>query len=68
MVTMGFEGGVSGVDVCTVAFDATQLSITDDVIFSGTLERVQQLLGEEPGRDLLGPCKGTDTKTRTTKA
>jgi hypothetical protein len=37
------------------------------VIVPGTLERVQQLLGEDPGRDLLCPFKGTDDNTRTTK-
>jgi hypothetical protein len=66
MVTMGFEGEVSGVDVCTVAFDATQLSITDDIVVPGTLERLQKLLGKEPGRVRLGPFKGT-ANTRTTK-
>jgi hypothetical protein len=67
MVTMGFDGGVSGVDVCTVTFDATQLSIMDDIVVPGTLERVQQLLGEELWRDRLGPFKGKDANTRTTK-
>jgi hypothetical protein len=52
MVTMGFGGEVSGVDVCTIAFDETQLAITANVIVPGTLERVQQLL--------LGPFKGAD--------
>jgi hypothetical protein len=55
MVTMGLEGEVYGLDVCTVTFDAAQLSIRDDVAVPGTLERVQQLLDENPGLDRLGP-------------
>jgi hypothetical protein len=46
-VTMAFEGGVIDIDICTVAFDTSQL----DVVVPGTLDRVQQLLNEERGRD-----------------
>jgi hypothetical protein len=67
MVTMAFEGDVAGIDACTIAFDAAQLAITPDVVMSGTLDRVQQLLNEEPGRDALGPFKPSDTNVRTTK-
>jgi hypothetical protein len=37
-VTMGFKGEVSGVDICTMAFNQDQLEITDGVIVPGTLE------------------------------
>jgi hypothetical protein len=67
MVTMGYEGDVSGLDICTVAFDPDQLAITADTIVPGTLERVQQLLNDEPGRDTLGPFKATDVNVGTTK-
>jgi hypothetical protein len=67
MVTMGFEGDVSGLDICTLAFDLTQLAITDNVIVPGTIDRVQQLLSEEPGQYQLGPFKATDANTRTIK-
>jgi hypothetical protein len=67
MVTMGFEGDISGMDICTLAFDPTQLAITDDVIVPGTIDRVQQLLSQEPGRDQLGPCQANGANTRTTK-
>jgi hypothetical protein len=67
MVTMGFEGDFYGMDICTLAFDPTQMAITDDVIVPGTIDRVQKLLSEETGRDKLPPFKATDTNIRTTK-
>jgi hypothetical protein len=66
MVTMAFEGDVVGIDACTIAFDADQLSVTPDVVVPGP-DRVQQLLNEEPGRDSLGPFKSSKTNVRTTK-
>jgi hypothetical protein len=63
---MGFEGEVSGLDICTLAFDPTQLAITDDVVVPGSVDRVQHLLHEEPGRDMLGPFKATSANIRTT--
>jgi hypothetical protein len=41
MVTMGFEGGVSYMDMCTVAFDQDHLATTADVVVPDTFERVQ---------------------------
>jgi hypothetical protein len=67
MATMGFGGDVSGLDICTSAFDPTQLAITDDVIVPGTIDRVQQLLSEDPGRDKLGPLNAPDANIRTMK-
>jgi hypothetical protein len=67
MVTMSFEGDAAGIDVCTVAFNASQLEVTLDVFMPSTLDRVQQLLNEEPGRDDLGPFKPSDVNVRTTK-
>jgi hypothetical protein len=40
MATMGFGGDVSGLDICTLVFDPTQLTITDDVIVPGTIDWV----------------------------
>jgi hypothetical protein len=67
MVTMACEGDVAGIDVCTIAFDAAQLEVTPDVVVPSTLDRVQQLLNEEPGCDVLGPFKSLDVNVRTTK-
>jgi hypothetical protein len=66
MVTMAFEGDVTGIDVCTIAFDASQLEVTPDAVVPDTLDWVQQLLNEEPGRDALGPFKPSDVNVRTT--
>jgi hypothetical protein len=66
MVTMAFEGGVAGIDVCTVAFDPSQLEVTPDAIVPGTLDQVQQLLNKEPGHEALGPFKSSDVSVRTT--
>jgi hypothetical protein len=67
MVTMAFEGDVVGIDACTIAFDASQLAVTPDIFVPGTLDRVQQLLNEEPGLDSLGPFKSSEANVRTTK-
>jgi hypothetical protein len=40
MVTMAFEGDVAGIDVSTVASDASQLEVTPDIVVPGTLDRV----------------------------
>jgi hypothetical protein len=50
-----------------VAFDQDQLAITDDVIVPGTLERVPQLINDEPGRETWGAFKATDVNVRTNK-
>jgi hypothetical protein len=40
MVTMAFEGDVAGIDVSTVASDASQLEVTPDIGVPGTLDQV----------------------------
>jgi hypothetical protein len=67
MVTMAFEGDVTGIDICTVAFDPSQLEVATGVVVPGTLDRVQQLMKKEPGRDVLGPFKSSDVNIRITK-
>jgi hypothetical protein len=60
MAIMGFEGEVSGLDICTVAFAPTHLAITDYVTVPDSVDRVQQLLHEEPLHDMLGPFNAID--------
>jgi hypothetical protein len=67
MTTLAFEGDVSGVDICTVAFEPKQLEIMADVNVPGSTERVMQLLNDEPGRETLGPFAANDANVRTTK-
>jgi hypothetical protein len=67
ITTLAFEGDVSGVDICTVAFEPKQLAIMADGNVPGSMERVMQLLNDEPGRETLGPFAATDANVRTTK-
>jgi hypothetical protein len=68
MCTFAFEGDVSGVDISTMVFDENQLTITPDVTMPGTLDRVRQLLNDEPNfSETIGPFKATDANVRTTK-
>jgi hypothetical protein len=67
MTTLAFEGDVSGVDICTVAFEPKQLEIMAEVNVPGSTERVMQLINDEPGRETLGPFAATDANVRTTK-
>jgi hypothetical protein len=67
MAIMAFEGDVAGIDICTVAFDSSQLEVTPDIVVPGTLNRVKQLLNEDPGCDTLGLFKSSDVNVRTTK-
>jgi hypothetical protein len=67
MRTFGYEGGVGGVDIATIAFDEAQLAITVNVIVPVTIERVQQLLSEEPSAATLGPFFAGDANMRTMK-
>jgi hypothetical protein len=62
------EGGVEGVDMATVGFDANQLGITADIVVPGSAERVFQLLNDEPGHELVGHYESTDANVCTTKA
>jgi hypothetical protein len=62
------EGGVEGVDMATVGFDANQLGITADIVVPGSAERMLQLLNDEPGHELVGPYESTNANVRTTKA
>jgi hypothetical protein len=57
---MWVQWEVSGVDISTVAFSVRKLNITPDVIVTGSLARVQQLLSEEPNQESLGPYKAMD--------
>jgi hypothetical protein len=66
MTTLAFEGDVSGIDICTVAFEPKQLEIMVDANVPGSMERVMQLLNDEPGRETLGPFAATDANVRTT--
>jgi hypothetical protein len=67
MTTLAFEGDVSGVDICTVAFEPKQLGIMADGNVPGSMERVIQLINDETGRETLGPFAATDANVRTTK-
>jgi hypothetical protein len=58
---------VACIDICTVVFDPSQLEITTDVVVPSTLDRMQQLLNEEPGREALGPFKSSYVNVQTTK-
>jgi hypothetical protein len=51
MTSLCYEGGVSGCDISTVAFDENQLAVTPDAGVPGSYERVLQLLHEEPSRE-----------------
>jgi hypothetical protein len=65
--TFAFEGDVVGVDMVTIAFDPSQLAITDDIIVPGSIARTRQLLAAEPTYDMLGHFTTEAVNTRTTK-
>jgi hypothetical protein len=67
MVSLCYEGDVSGCDICTVGFDENQLALTPDVIIPGSYERTLQLLREEPTSETLGPFLPTHANITTTK-
>jgi hypothetical protein len=56
-----------GVDVYTIAFNESQLAILRDVTTSDTVERVQQLLSEDPTAMTLGPYTADEANVRTFK-
>jgi hypothetical protein len=62
------DGGVEGVDMATVGFDANQLGITADIVVPGSADRMLQLLRDDPGHELVGPYESTDANVHTTKA
>jgi hypothetical protein len=66
-IPFGFEGGVTGVDISTVALDKAQWEITASVNISGTTTRTLQLFGAKPEDELPGPHKATDANVRTVK-
>jgi hypothetical protein len=68
MKTFCLEGDVSGVDIATAALDEQQFAITVDVVLPGSVDRMLQLLVEEPPKDLFGPYTATNVNARTTKA
>jgi hypothetical protein len=58
------------VDISTMAFYENQLTttpVTPDVIIPGTLDRVRQLLNDDPNAETIGPFKAMDTNVRNTK-
>jgi hypothetical protein len=65
MHTFGYGGDVAGVDITTFAFDEAQLVIMVDVIVPGAVERVRQLLSDEPTVTTLGPFMTGDVNVRT---
>jgi hypothetical protein len=58
---------VYGVDVSTVVFYENQLTITPGTIVPGMLDRIHQLLNNEPIVETLGPFKATNANVRSTK-
>jgi hypothetical protein len=56
-----------GVDMATIAFDPSQLEITDDIIVPGSIARTRQLLAAEPTHNMLGHFTTEAVNTRTTK-
>jgi hypothetical protein len=66
ITTFCSEGDVSGVDILTVAFDEHRLTFTVGIIVPpGTVERMFQLLADEPAKEVLGPFKSTDANMHT---
>jgi hypothetical protein len=55
-----YVSGVLGVDLHTVAFDEEQLETTVAVNVPVTIDRVFQLLGEEPNNATIGPFRVGD--------
>jgi hypothetical protein len=53
------------VDLHTVAFDEQQLETTMAVNVPATIDRVLQLLGEEPNNETIGPFRVGDATIRT---
>jgi hypothetical protein len=68
MCTFAFEGYVSGVDVSTMVFGENQLTITQDITVPGTLDRVCQLINDEPNAESINPLKATDANIKTTNS
>jgi hypothetical protein len=60
-----YVGDVLGVDLHTVAFDEEQLETTMAVNVPATIDRVLQLLGEEPNNEAIGPFRVGDANVRT---
>jgi hypothetical protein len=58
-------GDVLGVDLHTVGFDEEQLETTMAVNVPATIDRVLQLLGEEPNNATSGPFIAGDANVRT---
>jgi hypothetical protein len=59
-----YIGDVLGVDLHTVAFDEEQLETTMAVNVPATIDRVLQLLGEEPKNETIGPFRVGDDNVR----
>jgi hypothetical protein len=63
-----YEGGVTGVDLATVAFDEEQLDYVLAVNVHRAIEQVVQLLKEEPTHKAIGPLRVGDANVRTVTA
>jgi hypothetical protein len=65
-MTFVSEGDATGLDIATVAFNKNQLAITAGVFVPGSIERMLQLLSDEPTAQLFGPYKASDANVCTT--
>jgi hypothetical protein len=68
LVTFANVGDAVGTDIATVAIDKDQLAITADIVVSGSIARVQQLLREAHQATTIGYFTAEEANTRTTKA
>jgi hypothetical protein len=68
MTSFCSEADVDGVGISTVAFNENQLAVTLDSIVPGTIERMLQLLADDPSKKLRGPFEVSDVNVWMTKA
>jgi hypothetical protein len=64
----GYEGGVTVVDMATVAFDEEQLDYVSAVNVPRTIESIIQVFEEEPTHKMIGPLHVGDADVRTVTA
>jgi hypothetical protein len=65
MCVYGGGGGVLGVDLHTVVFGEEQLETRTAVNVPATIERLLQLLGEEPNKTTIGSLRVGGANIRT---
>jgi hypothetical protein len=63
-----YEGEVTGVDMVTVSFDEEQLDYVSAGNVPRTIERVIQLLEEDPAHHTIGPLRVGEANVRTVTA